>query len=365
VGVASYPLHRLYRLALIGIAAGLVNLEMASNYLANGDKANITLMAGLIASNVFRIFGYSSNLFWPFTTNEWNKIGCVVWVGLSLHLMIKKEFHALQAPNEPLKHTKNWLFAAMGLGSTLFGVHSMLSESSTILRWATEGFPNVGPEPLPWAALVLCTMCLGHGLSVSISKETANSSMWWLAGTVAVYTLYYMRGFLGFLGGLLFVVYLMTVIPTVFGNLSAVPIGRTMLLGSFLYLVQVLAHMWVVAYAFVPAGEYLRESTHIVLGMLMGGLFFGVVQNSDPVTQKTVPAVGFKKLYALLFAFACVGSYGVFWRMQHRLPPVPHSDKVITAGIWNVHYAYDNYAYFCEDRVSALLDDLQLDIVGK
>lgn len=44
----------------------------------------------------------------------------------------------------------NWLLVGIGFGSLLFNLHWVFGDLSVVSRWASNGFPNQAPEPIPY-----------------------------------------------------------------------------------------------------------------------------------------------------------------------------------------------------------------------
>lgn len=68
-----------------------------------------------------------------------------------------------------------------------------------------------------------------------------------------------------------------------------------------------LAHVWIVAYAFVPAGWLLRERTDIVLGVSTGLIVLGLISNfKDDVVVNFKPALYKIKRILIIFSITSV-----------------------------------------------------------
>ena len=115
------------------------------------------------------------------------------------------------------------------------------------------------------AAVVIA---LGVGLLLSRQHWTSNL-LWWLIGSAGAAMLYFAPRFWSFIGGLILGVYTMSVWPAMIDRLFCRPVARTLTLANVVYIVLTLGSVWVVAYNFVPGGEYTRERTHVLLGITM------------------------------------------------------------------------------------------------
>ena len=92
---------------------------------------------------------------------------------------------------------------------------------------------------------------------------------WWLIGSTGAALLYFAPQYWSMIGGLLLAIYTMSIWPTMIDRLFCRPVGRTLTLANLVYIILVLGSVWVVAYNFVPGGEFTRERTHVLLGITM------------------------------------------------------------------------------------------------
>lgn len=115
------------------------------------------------------------------------------------------------------------------------------------------------------AAVVIA---LGFGVLLSRQHWTSNL-LWWLMGSAGAAMLYFAPRYWSFVGGLILGVYTMSVWPAMIDRLFCRPVARTLSLANVVYIVLTLGSVWVVAYNFVPGGEYTRERTHVLLGITM------------------------------------------------------------------------------------------------
>src|SRR5690606_26424976 len=112
--------------------------------------------------------------------------------------------------------------------------------------------------------------------ALSSKKQWTTSLIWWIIGSSGLAILHFYEGDISFGGGALFTVYVSSIFPAIFRSIARQPPGRTLTLTMLIYNIYTLAHVWVVAYAFVPAGEVLREHTDYILVSMMFTLLLGV-----------------------------------------------------------------------------------------
>lgn len=223
---------------------------------------------------------------WPFINHKadgYNK------TGLFLALVAIYEYSTRQIPKKlasetPVPQRRNSsLLAALPLGSLLFCLHSLLSESSTLVAWSWTGYENRvprGPVPHLHGCLTVVSMALGLLLAqLSLEKRrlatVTSSPAWFFVGAGSTYVMYSYRNWTGYVGGLGVAVFLMSILPLGFQAASEAAViknsnGSTVLniskiytMAMGVYCVLNLASIFTVAYAFVPGGVYLRERTDL------------------------------------------------------------------------------------------------------
>ncbi|KAI8055946.1 Frag1/DRAM/Sfk1 family-domain-containing protein [Syncephalis plumigaleata] len=205
-------------------------------------------------------------------------------------------------------------------------------------RW----IPASRRSTVPWGILTILAMCGGLGLAQH--RLTLQSS--WLAF------------------GLGFAVFLFSIAPNLLLTLGAQPLGRSLATSLLLYNVLLLAHVWTVAYEFVPGGPLLRERTWIVMTVMALTLKSGFLSaRSHPHTslytsEKQHPQMQHayehrrrvtRAMSQLTCAALCIL---VYW-------PTP-----FTAGIWTIHFGIDNDMWASEERMRAAIDELGIDVIG-
>jgi hypothetical protein len=165
--------------------------------------------------------------------------------------------------------TDHWLGAALALGSLLFTIKNMLTESSTLIAWSWTGYPINGPVPHLHGCLTLIAQCLGLLLPASMSSSQSrvlSHPIWFLYGSISAYFTYRYRDWLGYAGGLNLSIFLMSILPPTLRQTAEVSkgrLGRTYFVVFLIVCLFYLASVWTVAYAFVPGGVYLRERTDL------------------------------------------------------------------------------------------------------
>ena len=81
--------------------------------------------------------------------------------------------------------------------------------------------------------------------------------------------LYYLPKYWSLTGGMILAVYIMSIWPLMADKLARCTPGLSLSIAMALYIVLILASVWVVAFNFVPGGEFTRERTDILMAVTM------------------------------------------------------------------------------------------------
>jgi hypothetical protein len=181
--------------------------------------------------------------------------------------------HAARSPSTGFNMVP-WLSSAIALGSLIFTLHSLLSDSSTLIAWSWTGFghgrPN-GPVPNLHGACTLIAQSIGLLMAVSAVPTIPHTGesflthpLWLACGAGSTYVLYTHKNWYGYAGGLGTAIVVMSITPHILHRASLTEnAGKTFFTAWLVVCLFDLAHVWVVAYAFVPGGIYLRERTDL------------------------------------------------------------------------------------------------------
>ncbi|KAI8387975.1 Frag1/DRAM/Sfk1 family-domain-containing protein [Radiomyces spectabilis] len=391
IGVASYlwvdPAMRL-TLTATGLAISLTTwmstwLEM-QNQGARLERSILIWGLGLIMHNVVKMAWWTENPIWPImhkANGGMNEAGIALGIIASLDVLLRD---VMTSNNEGIdglsssgsvvaKKDSSWLMASAGFGSILFALHSMYSDSSAIMRWSVAGYPNYGPSPVPWG--VATVAALVFGLILSNNRRLTTNPAWYAIGCANCVIFYAFDGWTAFYGGLVLGTYMMSVMPVLARSITIHPPFKTLLTTFMIYNVLCLAHVWVVAYAFVPGGVYARERTNWVLGSMMFLIGCGIHNARKQVIQdalgKKMAQFHFLKTtrqFTRLFALGAIAASALVAtkRSVSALVPAPFtsSHQSFTAGIWTIHFALDDDMWASEMRMRDAIRDLELDVVG-
>ncbi|KAL8780242.1 MAG: hypothetical protein Q9203_000273 [Teloschistes exilis] len=367
-----------YRLFSVAFGVSMSCLAWSATWYAERTQQSrlesriLAWSIGLVLSSVGKFALYTNNPVWPIMHAEnggWNNLGLILAIAAILRSTraVTDNRGGIDMANRPQTSP---LLASLGLAGLFFGMHSLLSDSSTMVLWVWEGFPVRGPIA---ANGILTIAAMGLGILIGIFFQSTSLS--WinllLAG-IGAFILTSFHNWFGYMGALLLATNLMAVATLLVT--SAVRHGPvTFGLGFLIYNVMVLVHVWVVAYAFVPGGPLLREHTDWLMTAAIMSLAAGVyaasndgsikkqrIQLGKNVPRKYTPYYTYVLLCVELIALAI--SYLRF--PTNDFVPYHKNEKVITAGIWTIHFSLDNDMWSSERRMRDLIKELEIDVIG-
>lgn len=154
--------------------------------------------------------------------------------------------------------------------------------------------------------------------------------------------------------GLGLIVYLTSIWPAIVDELNRIAcLGRSLMVGGFVYLIGCLGTVWCVAYNFVPGGFFVREYTPqlVVLSLISTKMAYTALSGSvssnssagnqtarDKSNQKLL-LIGLALVAVLLFAPAFVKRVSSYNNYDAN-----GIDKSNLRGmVWATHFGYDNF----------------------
>ncbi|KAG2236080.1 Frag1/DRAM/Sfk1 family-domain-containing protein [Thamnidium elegans] len=390
VGVASYlKVDPVWRLSMTAAGVALSLCTWTATWIefkqqtGNMERSAIIWVLGLILSNIVKMAWFTENPIWPIMHKEnggLNDVGIVLGVLASIEVIIRDSANrssADAAKDLSFSQTRTPQFgssilAASGFGALLFALHSMYTDSSTIMRWTVDGYPNYGPEPVPWGVATIGALALG--LILAPYRRLTTSLPWYLVGVASCAVFYIYSAWTAFYGGLVLGTYLISITPAFIRSISTQPPFRTLLSAFMIYNILCLAHVWVVAYEFVPGGVYARERTDLILVALMALIGLGVLNANRQAVQDIQNKMAqfhvlkharsmTRILVVVLIALSAIVASN---RVANAKTPAPFTstEKSFTAAIWTIHFALDNDMWASEHRIRDAIRDLELDVVG-
>lgn len=366
------------RLFAVGFGVSMTCLAWSATWYGERSQATrlearaLAWSLGLIVSSLAKFAFYTNNPVWPIVHAEnggWNKLGFALAVLAVIRStrQAKDNRGGFDNPGGPQGSS---VLAGLGLGGLFFGMHSLLSDSSTMILWVWEGFPVRGPIA---SNGVITILAMGGGVVHYLWLQDRASG--WISFAflgVGAFLLTSFSHWMGYLGALLVALELMSLAPPLISSAARhgpVAFG----LGFFVYNLMVLAHVWVVAYAFVPGGPLLREHTDWIMTatvLLVGaGMFTTPKAKSNVKSRQRPNKSGFSRfksyyIYVLMVLELLAVSISYLRFPTNDYSPYHHDEKVITAGIWTIHFSLDNDMWSSERRMRDLIKELEVDVVG-
>ncbi|KAJ9297818.1 hypothetical protein DTO271G3_4039 [Paecilomyces variotii] len=395
--LATNNIRALHFASLIGLLAFLVK-DPASRLFVTGAAVFISCLAwaatwfgeraqsvrlesrilawaiGLIASSVAKFAFKTNNPIWPTMHAEnggWNKLG----LALAILAVLRSTRRPTVSGGDyfpPSGRKGSPILAAFGLAGLFFGLHSLLSDSSTMIIWVWDGYPVRGPMAAPHGAVTIFIMGAGLIFGLFYPRAAGSWTAFGIASVGAAILTSYSHWF-GYYGGLTLAFYLMAMVPVFISSAVRHSPATTFGLGFFIYNFMVLFHVWVVAYAFVPGGPLVREHTDWVMittMLLIGaGVFSNAVSNSSSTSRsKPMNPQGKKQRSYYLYVLAILQLLSIavaYLRFPtNDYQPYHKDEKVITAGIWTIHFALDNDMWSSEQRMRKVIEELEIDVIG-
>lgn len=340
---------------------------------------------GLVASSVAKYAFWTNNPIWPVmnhTNGGWNTTGLLLFVLALVRIYTRRDVMAPPAGScnqiDAPRPKGTSALAGLGFGGLMFGLHSLLSDSSTMVLWVWTGYPVEGPLPVPHGSWIHFAMVSGLIFGV-FCPSLARSWTAFGVGSLGAAFVTLFDDWSGFYGGLVLGFYLCALTPVIIGNGVRFSPGRTFGFGFFVYNIMVLFHVWVVAYAFVPGGPLVREHTDwvmLTMMLLIGAGVFSAIANSSEGVQG--PSSSDKRraqnpaakrnrsyyIYVLLILQLLSVSISYLRFPSYNYTPHHPDSKSITAGIWTIHFSIDNDMWSSERRMASLIRESELDVVG-
>ena len=369
------------RLATVGFAVWMGCLTWAAKFYAERTQparleARIAAFSlGLMLSSIAKYAFQTNNPLWPVVhsgSGGWNKTGLALAILTALRTTRRTPTSGVETPMQNAKGGSG-LLTGFGLGGIFFGMHSLLSDSSTMILWVWDGYPVRGPLSVPHGTVTFLAM--GVGLLLGLFRP-ALVRTWTSFGVAslgaAVLTCF--SHWLGYSGGVVWTTYLMALTPVLFSHAVRFSPAPTFGLGFLVYNFMVLFHVWVVAYAFVPGGPLVREHTDWVMAAMMVQIGAGVfsMTSSTPkrASAKTSPpnpaARRMRSYYIYILVALQLLSVSISYLRfpSYSYEPYHPQDKLVTAGIWTIHFSLDNDMWSSERRQRDAIKELELDVVG-
>ncbi|XP_069487786.1 PGAP2-interacting protein isoform X2 [Ambystoma mexicanum] len=382
--VASYQASgTLLRLIILAVGVSASLLVQATTWWSGTSLQRNCRIWGFILGQMLlvslRIWYTSLNPIWSCAASN----TVILLVGIiatfdRIHTDRKEEKRNVSTPtNYEEAHSRtSWLLSGAAFGSLLFLTYWVFGEVSLVSRWAVHGHPHHGPDPNPYGGMIL--LGLAHGVFLSF-WPVANRVWWYFIGAAAAAGLLYLQAEKAFLSGCILAVYTMSVWPNLCGRLiSSNHPGKVLTAAMLVFVLEILACVWCTAFKFVPGGEYARERSHVLLGIVMLFIGMGTCFHPRKYFDTTLQTHGnhellykkcdrYTKLFLLLFVG--IGLLGLGIRMkayQKKLQNEMSSQQPkqdFSALIWSFRFGYDNKGWPSLEKSADFLKQTGADFI--
>ncbi|KIY02610.1 uncharacterized protein Z520_01075 [Fonsecaea multimorphosa CBS 102226] len=370
------PAYRLFTVSfavMLGCTAWSAEWYAERRNSARLQRRILAWCIGFVLSSIAKFANHTNNPIWPILHSGiggWNKTGLVIALAAVWRSSRPDAFSGGDYVPPNAKKGSS-LLAGLGLGGLFFTMHSLLSDSSTMILWVWEGFPVRGPLAVPHGAVTIVVMSLGLFLGSALPGFFGSWTAYGL-GAVGAALLTGYSNWTGYYGGLILAFYTMGVAPVLISSAAQHSPASTFGFGYFMYNIMVLFHVWVVAYAFVPGGPLVREHTDWVMittMLLIGAGVFSALTTNPAYQAKSKSSPRGRKqssyyLHILLVLQLLTASIAYLRFPSYDYVPYHPEEKLITAGIWTIHFSLDNDDWSSERRMRDAIKELELDVVG-
>ncbi|KAI1117901.1 Frag1/DRAM/Sfk1 family protein [Nemania sp. NC0429] len=378
VGILAWKVNDpAHRLLTVGLGVSVACLSWAATLFSESEQESrlepklLAWIAGLVLSSAMKFAWRTNNPIWPIM-NAGNGGHNSLGLGLAVLATLRFTRHAPLTNKPPTSNGKSGssVLATLGAGGLFFGLHSLLSDTSTMILWVWEGYPVRGPLSAPHGWFTMASMTAGL-LTGTYRPRLVTNWTAFVVGCVGAAELTLQANWRGYYGALVVAFYLMAIsiplLTTASQNNPAITFG----LGFLIYNFVVLFHVWVVAYAFVPGGLLVREHTDwimITTMLLIGaGVFNLTIRKArSGGTWPSAARDRHRKYHALALGLINISflatAYMRFPTNDYR--PYHEESRIMTAGIWTIHFSLDNHMWSSEYRVRDLLRELEIDVIG-
>ncbi|SSD60490.1 related to Protein CWH43 [Saccharomycodes ludwigii] len=379
------------RLIVVGIGCSLCVLNFVYYIYSMLDtdwkilEYSVCWCLGLTLSVIVKMGWFTNNPLWPIMyegNGGWNKTGIIIGLVLSF---IAPNLNKFKTPNGTIsRSTVSYTLVSksliiFGFGSLLFAIHQLLSDSSTLIYWSWEGWNmKNGGTPLlhwPWSSLTCLIMLFSSLTNFILAPTLSKKCVVILLLTISTLVLSssHITEWDNYLyGGVPYLISIIWCIPYYFQSLYELHSISVFCCSFFIYVLLILAHVWTVAYAFVPYGWLLRERLPHVLLFSTLNIILGLIVGGKPAGYSIrCHSVKCSKFYRFLVGMAVTlfTLLGIFHKQLQPFKtglPQPHHapEKLFTAGIWTIHFGLDNDMWASEKRIINLIESMELDVVG-
>lgn len=358
---------------------------------------NSTFLIGLILTILLKFANFSNNPFWVFMSDYkgngtenggWNKVGIIIGL-MSLFQVgfggIKESVLSTPTPGVARESEKQQggremeipssITTTLAFGTLFFLLHLLFSDAGTLIAYVSTGLsPSLLPAPIamPHGLLTLLALSFGLYLSQTLSRKFLLGTEWYAFALASLAIFVLGKNWTGYLAGLGLGIWTFSVFPSFLSGMNG---GGRWAIAMGWYVLLVLGSTFTVAYAFVPFGWIFREKDQEMLIGLGGLIFPGLCDlrrtdvdyfDGSSSDEKDVKSINQKRHLRLIFLLPLLGLLIASYRLlsSHPLSSDTSNERLVTAGIWTMHFALDGRAWESQRRMRWIFEEAGVDIVG-
>lgn len=358
------------RLVCTGASAGAAALVTALEFTHAWEDGALVeqttvFLLGLILHIVAKFWNHGNSPVWPYldkSNGGWHFL--CFHIGLACVAVLLFVPRTSPVQQRTRKSYLTLVTSAAGLGAWLIEMHTLLSDSGTMIVWGWAGYPINGPVPVLHGALVVVATAVGTLVAMYRPTAFVKPAVF-IADAVATGVLLKQDGWPSFAGAVVIALTLPGMaVPLLHGTLSHAPLAALAVMWLVYTLLEFLGVL-TVAYAFLPGAYVMREHTGAML--LVQHVLIGVGLCSAGDLRAEIPRRAFRRA-AIIATMLLAGAAALvpFYRYVPSKDITPHypEDRVLTAGIWTVHFGFDQNMRDSSRRMADILKTLKMDVVG-
>ncbi|KAI3339456.1 Frag1/DRAM/Sfk1 family protein [Ustulina deusta] len=366
-----------YRLFTVGFGVSMACLSWAATLFSQSahearlESKLLAWIVGLVLSSAMKFAWRTNNPIWPImNADNGGHNGLGLGLAVLATLWFTRRVPVTSGTSPDGGKSGSSILAALGVSGLFFGLHSLLSDTSTMILWVWEGYPVRGPLSVPHGWFTMASMTAGLLAGIYRPRLVGTWTVFGI-GCIGAAILTIHANWFGYYGALIVAFYFTAISIPLLTAASQKRPATTFGLGFLIYNFLVLFHVWVVAYAFVPGGPLVREHTDwiMVTTMLLvgAGVFNLTTRNvGSRKPQQSAARNRHRKYYTLALSainiFFLVSAYARFPTNDYK--PYHEESRVMTAGIWTIHFSLDNDMWSSEYRMRDLIKELEIDVIG-
>ncbi|WFD34418.1 Protein cwh43 [Malassezia cuniculi] len=328
------------------------------------EHAVVSLL-GLVALTVAKYWNHGNSPVWPYldeTNGGWQLLFFHIGVVAAVLLLWQPKVQAVNT-----RGAQSWgsfFVSAAALGAWLIETHTLLSDSGTMIVWGWAGYPVNGPIPVEHGAFIVAALAVSTLVALYRPGVFTRPFTFAINGA-ATFALLKFDGWPSFAGAVVIALTLPgMVVPLLHGAMRHSPIA-VLFVTWLVYTVLEFLGVLTVAYAFLPGAHVMREHTGAML-LAQHVLIGAGILNARGVQAK-VPQRLFRRVACIVtLALAGAAAFVPVFRHVPETSIAPHypEDRVLTAGIWTVHFGFDQSMRDSSRRMADILKTLKMDMVG-